>query len=502
MSQSVSVSALAALDLIPEGDELIITPQTVDLHNQRMKLLSAAVPGAPVYTQSADQIVSFVPANEMTKRDAAYLLGVPVSVAALDGKMPPQLAARRVNSSAPDIPDTFDVRTAFSMHVKNWKVQNQLRCGSCWAVSAADALSFVTTVAKARATGVKEPLDVEDLSAMQVLACNIDAGYNGILRNTELQTTEDLPSNSFKEWQRIQQDKAKAQGVALPDVQSAWGGAVGALMQSQPPRPGPNEACDGGYPSSAQLFLALNSGLAPSSTSLSGPYRYPEPQSVWPPSTEQGLPPELSELGQRERARFCVPGIAELAPLSKCEGDGSCVVLKDPVQLKRFMMVYGPVQTAIAVVDKRTFMAYKSGIYTSPPSRTVDGGHAVVIAGWGYEETNGARHTYWLLKNSWGADWGMDGYMKVAEHDIMFTMGGQTNIYGFALKVLGTNTDPTEAFKNSLGSTSPDSSATGNAGGHGVTALASGISCTPPKCLTRVASQPAGYVCFPVSNGR
>jgi len=38
-----------------------------------------------------------------------------------------------------------------------------------------------------------------------------------------------------------------------------------------------------------------------------------------------------------------------------------------------------------------------------------DVNHAVVAVGYGVE--NGVP--YWLIKNSWGADWGVDGYFKM-----------------------------------------------------------------------------------------
>lgn len=37
--------------------------------------------------------------------------------------------------------------------------------------------------------------------------------------------------------------------------------------------------------------------------------------------------------------------------------------------------------------------------------------HAVLAVGYGYDETTDVN--YFLIKNSWGSDWGLNGYVKI-----------------------------------------------------------------------------------------
>lgn len=55
------------------------------------------------------------------------------------------------------------------------------------------------------------------------------------------------------------------------------------------------------------------------------------------------------------------------------------------------------------------FFNYKSGIY-SHTTGTYAGGHAIKIVGWGVE--NGTE--YWLCANSWGPNWGENGFFRIS----------------------------------------------------------------------------------------
>ncbi|XP_052200723.1 cysteine proteinase mucunain-like [Diospyros lotus] len=69
-------------------------------------------------------------------------------------------------------------------------------------------------------------------------------------------------------------------------------------------------------------------------------------------------------------------------------------------------VAHQPVSVSIDA-SSRAFQFYESGVFTGECG--IKGEHSVAVVGYGTE--NGAD--YWLLKNSWGANWGEGGYIRI-----------------------------------------------------------------------------------------
>ena len=77
-----------------------------------------------------------------------------------------------------------------------------------------------------------------------------------------------------------------------------------------------------------------------------------------------------------------------------------------------------PVSVAIQA-NKRSFQMYQSGIYNDYECGTkLD--HGVLVVGYGYDDN--LSMPYWIIKNSWGTQWGDNGYIKI-ERNINDTRG-------------------------------------------------------------------------------
>jgi cathepsin L len=66
----------------------------------------------------------------------------------------------------------------------------------------------------------------------------------------------------------------------------------------------------------------------------------------------------------------------------------------------------GPVSVA---VNAEGIMNYVTGLYNDPTCDPTSLDHGVLVVGYGVRPTDGKK--YWIVKNSWNAAWGQDGYI-------------------------------------------------------------------------------------------
>ncbi|KMZ57007.1 Cysteine proteinases superfamily protein [Zostera marina] len=133
-----------------------------------------------------------------------------------------------------------------------------------------------------------------------------------------------------------------------------------------------NYGCDGGYEDIALDFIVSHGGLT---TSTNYPYMGKDGQCK-----DDNL--EIAAT---------INGYEEVYPSEDCLLNA---VAKQPVSV---------------AVDARHFQFYESGIFFCCPYKpNLD--HAVTVVGYG---NVGNKVDYWIIRNSWGDDWGEDGYMRM-----------------------------------------------------------------------------------------
>jgi C1A family cysteine protease len=73
--------------------------------------------------------------------------------------------------------------------------------------------------------------------------------------------------------------------------------------------------------------------------------------------------------------------------------------------IKAALAKYGPLPTTFIVHED--FKHYKSGVYSYVSGKEL-GGHAVLLVGYNDDKK------YFIIKNSWGTDWGESGYFRIS----------------------------------------------------------------------------------------
>lgn len=150
-----------------------------------------------------------------------------------------------------------------------------------------------------------------------------------------------------------------------------------------------NYTCGGGHPAYVFQFVA-NIGIH-----LESDYPYREQQNECDNTTQPRSNVTLSDIG---------------------------VVTGSDDDLKLGLIENGPLSTCFSVTANWRF--YKSGVWYHNECAQLSN-HCVLVVGYGTE--NG--HDYWLIKNSWGPNWGDNGYIKMARNTHKNYCGFNAGLY-------------------------------------------------------------------------
>jgi cathepsin L len=137
------------------------------------------------------------------------------------------------------------------------------------------------------------------------------------------------------------------------------------------------EGCDGGWPEAAMRYVAGNGGL---DTEVSYPYTAEDGSCAYNKTQVGGYVSKTHNVTSGDMSAL-YSAIAKIGPIS------------------------------VAIDAESDFQFYASGVFSSTDCSSQMLDHAVLAVGYG---VSAGKQKYIIVKNSWGSDWGMNGYIYMS----------------------------------------------------------------------------------------
>eukprot|EP00035_Acanthoeca_spectabilis_P024891 m.455882 g.455882 ORF g.455882 m.455882 type:complete len:425 (+) comp20953_c0_seq1:11-1285(+) len=113
--------------------------------------------------------------------------------------------------------------------------------------------------------------------------------------------------------------------------------------------------------------------------------------------------------------------------ITQCCGSSHDFLCNDAPNTKAIMRASATYGLMTINVNARNWVGYTAGIIRNHCDPK-DMNHAVILAGYGTDIVDGEEIDYWLIRNSWGTEWGEEGYGRLYRDN-------STNVCGFATEM-------------------------------------------------------------------
>ncbi len=279
-------------------------------------------------------------------------------------------------------------------------VKSQSTCGSCWAFAATDVIETAVSMASGA--------PAVSLSSQQLISCSTS-------RQTDTFTYCFANSGNVPSWlQPTMKWESQNQGCNGGMTHIAFSDAAYKIKNlatrlSWPYKEAGSISSNSDAPVGPATIISRGTSTVKESTSsynqcgADGTYRRPDAETA---AHIEGWVPAFNAT--------------------------SCALTKNPAELLKMALQNGPL--AVALSARGPFKSYKSGIYSCPVIASGDMiDHAVVLVGYGYEKGLG----YWILKNSYGAEWGQQGFFNLVMDDMV-----NCGLNVFPIRVMGASSGP------------------------------------------------------------